>query len=243
MNTDSLLLRCSMRYARPHDYVEWAVERMCEELDSPSLRILAGLNIRLEQHEIETYFKKSCEELNVDTLAQMAEPRRTAELVRRAYELGELSPDTVVRMMAKLHEESNYCDALLAVWYSIEEELSFSGTEDEGCLYPLAEFDSLKAVCDREWSLFARALRLNLPPGFYSFTQCARCGHIDDRRPKRGTLIAKIMDKLPWLRPDPQRCRTCPHCGCRECSGMSDPQIREAYFKQLEDEQSAAAPG
>jgi hypothetical protein len=58
MITESLFLKRAMNSAAPADYVNWAVERLIEGLDTPALRILAGLNPRLERDDIEPCFKK-----------------------------------------------------------------------------------------------------------------------------------------------------------------------------------------
>ncbi len=64
-----------MDSAKPEDYVEWAVERLCEGLDTPSLRILAGVNTRFDRDKIEPYFEKTCKELNIKPPCQNAKPR------------------------------------------------------------------------------------------------------------------------------------------------------------------------
>lgn len=236
MTTLSLLLNRSMGFALPEDYVQWAMERLCEGLDSPSLRILAGLNTRFERDEVEPYFKKSCKELEIEMPASGVEPRKTAELVKRAYDLGDISAEDALRLLAALYQESDYSDPLLAVWYGIEEELSLLGSGHEGYFYPTEALDCLEEVLEREWLLFTRALRLKLPQGFGRFIRCDRCGHIGESRLKHRTLTAKLKAMLPWSRPKPPMWNSCRACGSYHYHSMTDPKVRDAYFNQLESQ-------
>jgi hypothetical protein len=241
MTTDSLLLKRIMGTALPDDYVDWAVARMCAGLDTPNLRILAGLNIDFERDEIESYFKRTCAELNIETPPQMGEPRIAARFVKRAYDLGEMSAEAAVYMMSTLYQKSGYKDSLLAIWYDIEEELSLRGSGHEGCFYPPKELDLLGGVFEREWLLFTRALQLELPPDFMGFIKCDQCEHIGASRLKHRTLLARIRAVIPWYLPKPPLWHSCTSCGAYEYHGMVDPLVREVYFKRLESEQSAAA--
>ncbi len=54
--TDKLLLDRWMGDAPGEDYIAWAVDLLVAGRDTPSLRILAGLNPIHEQYEIDEYF-------------------------------------------------------------------------------------------------------------------------------------------------------------------------------------------
>lgn len=172
MLTNTLLLNRSMGLATPESHINWAVERLCEGVDSPSLRILAGLNVLLERDEIEEYFTKTCKELNIDSLLKLAEPRKIAYLVKKNYDLEEMSVEAALYMMAELYQKSEYSDPLLSVWYELEEELLAREDGNGGYFYPPDAIDSLENVFKREWALFERGLRLDLPEAFIRFIQC-----------------------------------------------------------------------
>jgi hypothetical protein len=241
MNTDILLLKRSMGLAISEDYIEWAVERLCEGLDSPSLRILAGLNLRFERHEVEPYFKKTCEELGIGAPPETADPREAAFLIKRAYSHGEMSVEETLNMMSDLYQRSDYGDPLLSVWFNIEEELAMRDTGHEGIFYPPEALGSLEEVFDREWALLERAIGLNLPQDFIQFIRCDLCAHIGKSKMKHRTMVNRIKAKLPFIQTKPALWHTCAACGSYEYHSMIDPEVRDAYFSQLEHEQSHSA--
>ncbi len=84
----------------------------------------------------------------------MLNQEKTVGLVKRAYDLGEMSVEVALQMMASLYQKSKYSDPLLVVWYNIEEEFSLRGSGHEGCFYPPDALDSLEGVFEHEWKLF-----------------------------------------------------------------------------------------
>ncbi|EAZ90260.1 hypothetical protein CY0110_04593 [Crocosphaera chwakensis CCY0110] len=220
--TETLLLNRALNCAMAEDYIEWAVERLCEGVDTPNLRILAGLNPKLEKDEIESYFRYTCKELNIDSFPRLDEPLTMAGRIKRAYELDELSAETVVYMMDQVY--TKYYEPLLFVWSLIVEELSLKGTGHEGCFYPLEEFDSLDAVVQTEFSLFMRACFLDLPKEFEQFIQCDRCGYIGQ----------SILSKKDHVSSQKMYWHLCRQCSYHKYHSMSDPKVRDIYFKRFE---------
>ncbi|MGK7905612.1 MAG: hypothetical protein AB4040_00070 [Synechococcus sp.] len=241
MTTATLLLHRSMGSAIPQHYILWAVECLGEGLDTPSLRILAGLNVQLESTEVEPYFQKTCQELNIELQPQTAEPRDTAWLVKKAYDLREITAEVALQMMVQLYQQSQYSDPLLAIWYDMAEELELKGSGHEGCFYPPAELEPLEDALNYEWSLFARGLRLTLPDELNDFIQCEECGHIGEALLKRKTMAAKFIALLPWIRRKPPLYPTCTKCGSYQYRNMANPDVRNAYFQKLEGVRSAEA--
>jgi hypothetical protein len=243
MKTDTLLLNRSIGYATPEDYIEWAVERLCEGMDSPSLRILAGLFVRFELDDIEPCFNNSCMELGIEFPALDAGPGKTAWLVKRAYDQGEVSAESALHMMAALYSMSDYSDPLLSVWYEIEEELAQKGSGCEGYFYPPEGLDSVEQVFELEWKLFERASRLDLPAVFIRYIRCAQCGHIGEPQPrqKRLTLPGKLRAMIARLNSTPSLWQACSRCGSFAYHNMVDPDVRDTYLTQLEGEQAIPA--
>jgi hypothetical protein len=225
-----------MGSAAPEDYVNWAVERLCEQEDSPGLTVLAGLT-RSEHYEVERYFKKACGELGIEILPDTQAPRRNAELVRKAYDAGEISAETAVRMTAELYRRSEFSDELLSIWYFLEEEIDYRRFDRAGLWYPLEAGGSLESVFESEWRLFARALRLDPPKGFTLFLQCDHCGHIGE--PQRGPVgvLRKIKASIPWIRRKAAHLSVCKACGSHRFHSMAYPAVRDSYFSRLENEQ------
>ncbi|MGD1940570.1 MAG: hypothetical protein ACFB0G_04610 [Leptolyngbyaceae cyanobacterium] len=220
MLSETLWLYRRMSYAIPEDYVEWATQRLCEGQDSPSLRVLAGLEPKLERDEIKPYFIKACTELSLEMPLKAEEPRTTAEVIRKIYGLSNLPPERAIDMMTELYQETNHSDPILSVWFEIAEELSLKGSGHEGCFYPLAEFNSLDEVVKKELALFARASRLALPEDFMAFIKCDRCGYIGQSK------IECKLSEANW--------HTCRRCNSSDYQRMTSPKVRDDYFQQIE---------
>lgn len=237
MQTDSLMLNRSLGSAYPEQYVDWAVERLCDGLDTPSLCVLAGLNPKFETEEIEAYFQKACAELEIDCMRPAEEPRRAVGLIRRSYERSDITAEAAFHLLARLYEHSDYSDPLLGVFYEIEEELSLRGSGHEGCFYPpdaLADLDDALAT---EFSLFNAAAEIDLPKAFTRFIRCSKCGYIGESRLRRKTLGDKIRGLVPGLRPKPAWWHTCARCGCFDYKIMMDPEVRRDYLNKIQSEQ------
>ena len=75
------------------DYSRWAESALEHELDSPSLRILAGLGPQITWSEAEPYFRRTLAELGI-TLPKVDESLRRLYLreVARQISAGETSP-------------------------------------------------------------------------------------------------------------------------------------------------------
>lgn len=238
MNTDSLMLNRSIGSAFPDQYVAWAVQLLCDGSDTRSLRILAGLDPRLDTDEIEAYFFKACQEMKIDCAPRAKEPRRSLGLVRNSYERGNASAKTAIHMLARLYGQSDYTDPLLSVFYEIDEELSLKGTGLEGHFYPVEALDDLDLALRREFDLFREAALLNLPADFLHFIRCDRCGHIGEPLSRYKTLNDRL--KALFLG---SRCRTYRWPACAKCRSFSNktmmnPDVRQEYFAQLRSKQA-----
>jgi hypothetical protein len=238
MKTDTLILNRSLGAAIPEDYIDWAVNQLQSGIDTPNLRILAGLSVKFDNEEIESYFTKVCKELDIDAPLKTDNYYGTARLIKRAYDNKEISAKDAIKRMFDLYVESEYDDPLLSIWYSIDEELSHKGSEWGGYFYPVELLDSLDDLFVNEFNLFERALKLKLPRGFINFIKCEQCGYIGNSHLKPRYFKDKLVAKLPWGR-KPALWHTCSECGSFEYISMSDPAVRNSYLSKLEREQGA----
>jgi hypothetical protein len=62
----AMLLYCTTSKGNPSDCVEWAEVALCKNFDTPSLRILAGLNPPLNSFEVKSYSTAALKELGID---------------------------------------------------------------------------------------------------------------------------------------------------------------------------------
>lgn len=235
MTTDKLLLRRCLGETVPEDYIEWAVERLCDGVDTANLRILAGLSPVLDRDEIEPFFRRVCADLELDMPDLNAPVEETAARIQAAYLRGELPAREVVQMMASLGGFGERSSAALSFWADMNEELAQAGTEAEGCYYPTSALSSLDEAVRREWQLFDQAVRLQPPSGFRYFVMCSACGSVGAPTWQRRSL-------LRWLlrRPAPVHAQ-CAACGSSEYRGMTAPEVRAEYFGRLEKARGASS--
>jgi hypothetical protein len=226
--TEFLLLRRVLGRARPEDYVDWAVHQLCRDVDSLSLRILAGLNVHFDRDEIESYFRRTCRDLGLTDVEAKPAPREIVRMIRRAHDQGQLRADDTIDMMADVYESSEYKEELLAPWYSMREELAWG----EGYSYPPAALVTVERAINREWSLFDRAAKLDLPPGWLRRSRCEGCAHVGVSHVRGPSTLARVLAAVTgrqcWSR------AVCEECGSDKLLSLSDPDARTAYFDELE---------
>jgi hypothetical protein len=227
---ESLLLRRALGRARPEDYVSWAVDELCRDVDSASLRVLAGLSVRLDRDEIESYFRLSCRELGLTEVDEATPPLEIASMIQRAYAQRRINSDEAVEMMAQLYESFEYQEELLEPWHSMREELA----DGEGYSYPSAALASVEHAVRMEWSLLDRATRLNLPRGWMRWSRCADCLHVGATRVVAPSLVARF---LATLRQQPTWTRAvCERCGSPELTNLGNPHARAAFLDDVESQ-------
>ena len=236
MKTDTLLLHRSLGAALPQDYIDWAVDQLASGVDTPNIRILAGLSAKLDTEEIESYFRKVCLELGIDAPLKTAHFNGTVRLIRRAYDCREISASDAIDRMYDLYIESDFGDSLLSIWDNIIEELALKGSGDGGYFYPPDLLDSPGRLFITEFSLLERALNLKLPKDFMHYIQCSRCNHIGESVLKHRSWWDKLAAKLSFNK-TPALWHTCARCGSFEYACMWDPAVRDFYFSKLEKEQ------
>jgi hypothetical protein len=226
--TESLLLRRALGRACPEDYVSWAVDQLCREADSASLRVLAGLSVRFDRDEIEAYFRRSCGELGLVEVDEGTPPLEVARMVQRAYAGRRVSADEAVEMMAQIHSSHEYQEELLEPWYNMREELAWG----DGYYYPSVKLASVEDAVRVEWSLLDRATQLGLPPGWMRLSRCADCAHVGATRVVEPSFVARVLARL---RREPAWSRAaCEKCGSGQLTNLCNPDARAAFLDEVE---------
>jgi hypothetical protein len=227
-STESLLLRRALGRACPEDYVDWAVDQLCRDIDGSNLRILAGLSVRFDRDDIESYFRLTCRDLGLVHFDTAVAPLAVARMIQRAHELGRICSEETVEMVAELYESSEYQEELLSPWYSMREELAWR----EGYFYSPAALESVDRAVSREWGLFDRATRLPLPDGWLRRSRCSACAHVgvsQVRGPSRVTRVLATLARRPALSR-----AVCERCRSERLTSLGDPDARSAYLDELE---------
>ncbi len=231
MKTDTLLLNRALGMGSREQCVEWAVDQMVAGADTPSLRILAGLNPQVDLDEVEEFFQKTAQEMGIQDAMPSRDLRRAAEIIWRCYSDGELTEDGVIDLMARLYEKSEYRESSFRIWFDIREELAMLGSGYEGCFYPPSAFKDLRVLVHREWQLFRMAAAVNLPGDSLHYIRCQQCGFIGKARFTSRGLTNRVRSVLPWVKPRPPLWPRCSACGSYDYRSMSDPDVREEFIK------------
>jgi len=226
--TESLLLRRALGRARPEDYVDWAVDQLGRDVDSPSLRILAGLNVRFDREDIDRYFRSSCDELGLRDLPEATPPLDVAAMIRRAYDQSRIRAEEAIDMLADVHETWEYQEPLLQPWHSMRQELSWR----TGYSYPPAALESVERAVATEWSLLDRASRLTLPAGWMKLSRCEHCEHVGPLRPLNPSLLRRLLAAL--TQPASSHGARCEDCGSQQLTQLTHPDARAAYLDTVE---------
>jgi len=238
MKTELLFLRRCLGETTAEDYVQWAVEQLCRDADTPSLRLLAGLNLTFERDEVEGFFLKSCSELELTAPKLDASVGETAAHLHAAYARGDLSARSLITALARLaHSFETHVSAddardrrALEFWIDMGAQLRSSETDNGagGDRYPTAALGRLDEAVQREWHLFERARRLELPPNFRHFVTCLSCGHTGPSGFRNPSFLRRVLQRSPLVR------TACTACGSMELARMTDPRVRSEYLAKLE---------
>ncbi len=219
--------RRALHEVSAEDLVGWAVEMLGAGQDTPSLRILAGLDLErpLDSEEVERYFQKALIELGVP------EPDPGEALLRYARLLvvetleGRRDPRATLARMTDLALETR--DERLAVWRDLGDCVS----EDEIEAAVLREAGLLREFGDLEW-----------PEGLGSWFTCADCGLTGQPREKRSPwliLPIYIAWRLPVRKPLIEQ--VCAGCGSPRLEWTGSHQGRKRYLRELRARKAEAA--
>jgi hypothetical protein len=204
----------------PKDYISWAVDLLVAGRDTPSLRILAGLNATLDRGDIEEYFIRTCKELGLESLELSDNPRDAVPFVRRLSRSGTLSPKETLHHMSRLYELSEYSDPQLELWFALKDDR-----------FP-EQWKCLEEWIDQEWDLFDRSVGLDLPNGFALMVRCETCRHIG--YPARPSILTGLRVLLTQgkIAANTQPL-VCANCGDSRLKHMAYAEVQEDYFSRL----------
>lgn len=231
------MLRRALGYAQPEEYVDWAVQLICADVDGPNLRILAGLNLRFDRGDVEQYFLLTCGELGLQPISPNATPLQKAALVHAAFSRRDLTAAEAINMMADLYRSSERSEALLEPWMWMREELNWG----DGYLYPSQALSSLDEAVRREWSLLERARAAHLPTAWRQQSWCQDCDHVGDLTLTPLTLVARVL-RFVGLR-SATASIVCERCGSSHHRRLGDPDVRADYLDHLENPRPAPNAG
>lgn len=120
-STASILGRRTLGQVPAADYVDWAVGQLVAGLDSPTLRILAGLDARVTWFEAEDLFHRSLVELGVPLPDRATAVRGLACEIARDLLEGRVTLADGVRALQRLYGAAEHAD--YGAWLQLDEAL------------------------------------------------------------------------------------------------------------------------
>ena len=99
--------------------VEWAYNELLNGTNSPSLRILAGLDNPIDPVDVQNYLRKSLSELSVEIEKKKVVNEYVKLLAKKTID-GDLSTKEMSEKMYQVLVYTEYDDAFI-VWFSINE--------------------------------------------------------------------------------------------------------------------------
>lgn len=230
------MLRRVLGYAQPEEYVEWAVDLLCADTDGANLRILAGLNARIDRADVEEYFLLTCKDLGLQpTSVNDADPLPTARLVHEAFSRGDVTAADAIRMIADLYRRSEYRETLLSSWWRMREQVDRGEGHSGSPEAPAALDDAVRG----EWSLLERCLAAQLPSGWNLQSWCNDCNHLGELTLVQPTLADRFL-RLVGLRSATSGI-VCARCGSRRHRSLRERDVLLEYLDHVESADSTSA--
>ncbi len=136
------------------DYIHWAEEMLMEDYDSPSLRILAGLDHHNSFWEVESYFMRSIEELNIEEPEAKIAIRAYAckiaqQVINGQYDSSQLAVRDLYQIWKYLDYDSEY-----VIWFELDDALDSLLSQYFPYSYPSATLENFDVIVKQEAEIF-----------------------------------------------------------------------------------------
>lgn len=184
------------------NYVDWAVLALIDGFDTPSLAILAGLDLGYSYSgERYDYFRRSIKELGIDIL-NCGENILVefSGFVCKGLLLGEIDAGEAISILGSYYVWSYYSEPFFLIWYTLSDEIDLVNA-GYGSIYgnnvnKSNQNEYIKKVAEQYLAL----LEIPLPDVFFRSSICDRCGFFGEFPIWKGVLICpmcKSKDALP----------------------------------------------
>jgi hypothetical protein len=142
------------------DYVDWAGEMLVQGYDSPSLRILAGLNRSASTFEAEGYFDRSMTELSLTPPDSDAAIRAYACEIARQITEDKITAKDGVRALVGICIATE-CARDFVIWLELDEALDSLISGNYPFTYQSATLENFDEIAKREAANFIAKIELS----------------------------------------------------------------------------------
>jgi hypothetical protein len=141
--------RRAMNRVSAADYVEWATGMLVDGHDTPTLRVLAGLDERGSAFEAEEYFRRVLRELQIPEPDEAGKMRAYACDLARQIVSGTLAAEEGVRALYQVCLATGYAPQFM-VWLYLDDALDSIKAGDYPYTYETATADSYAGIVKME---------------------------------------------------------------------------------------------
>jgi hypothetical protein len=228
--------RRALNQARSEDTIAWAVASLEQGFDTPSLRILAGLDLTrpIDSFEVQTFFQKALGELELTEPGLYEAILQYADLIVNDLLDGAMDPKPAVSLLARLWAAADY-PVHLAVWSDLEDSLEALECGESYVLYPGLTKENRASVVEREARFHLRSKAFTYPPDFSRNVYCNVCGRFGPPSSERLTMKWLPPRWHAWLFGKPQPARSvCGACGASDLTFAWTYEGRRRFIEALE---------
>ena len=153
MNSSTKILfgKRVLGYVSASDYVNWAVEMLKKDYDSPNLRILAGLSPESRMIEVERYFFSCLQELNIDQELnpKVAVHTYASQIAKQIINGQFRSAREAIQPLYQICLDTGY-DPNYIVWIELDDALDSLYAGKFPYTYPSATLDNFNDLIKQE---------------------------------------------------------------------------------------------
>ena len=149
----SIFGKRALRQLSSDDYQKWAGEMLVQGYDSPSLRILAGLDKFVSSFEAEDYSCRSIQELNLNLPDHETAIRAYACAIAQQIVDGTIPAQDGVRWLFQICIGTNYAQDFM-IWLELDDALDNLLCGAQPFTYESATLDNFDEIAKREAASF-----------------------------------------------------------------------------------------
>lgn len=226
-------------HKEPKVYAQWAQTLLENGTDSPSLRVLAGLDVPRagDTEEIELYFKRSLAELNIAVPSKRQAIDAYASDITEGIINGTIEPRQGAGLMCRIDEATLGDELRYRVWSILD-----SNIESEYYDTHLTK-DTYEKYIINEAKLFKEYENVIVPDNIMGMVYCPRCGYfgLPARKRVHYSWLPAWVYKLVFLR-KAYAAEVCPQCEDWKLRHIYDQESRRKYLEIIRKQTIIAGP-
>jgi uncharacterized protein with PIN domain len=236
MKFNELIGKRFLGIAQVYDYADWAETLMCDGCKSENIAILVGIGSepKPETYEVEKYFRKSLDDLNLTLPPEKDALSAYAKSLCSEIISGKTSPSDGLQVLVSFYRHTDYQESLWSIWDSLEEDIALLDEEYGSIFNTNLTKENTSEYIIQVAEQFIEIMGMTLPDNFFNLSSCSKCNYI-------GESLLESIDK-PWMPEKLYRFiynkgqtkrSICPQCKEPYPVNMHDFQGRKKYLEKF----------